>query len=101
MTRKLVFPQTVRTPVLRADDRRHLPCWAPATATGIVLSTRRQNGILKRVRATPLPAWTYFLGLLAHCNMISAVDMALHEPSSPSAAPAGTLDPNDQCSIRR
>lgn len=67
----------------------------------IVLSTRRQNGILKGVRATPLPAWTYFLGLLAHCNMISAVDMALHEPSSPSAAPAGTLDPNDQCSIRR
>ncbi len=28
----------------------------------IVLSLRRQNGILKRVRATPLPAWTYFLG---------------------------------------
>jgi ABC-2 type transport system permease protein len=25
----------------------------------IVLSTRRQNGILKRVRATPLPAWAY------------------------------------------
>jgi ABC-2 type transport system permease protein len=23
----------------------------------IVLATRRQNGILKRVRATPLPAW--------------------------------------------
>ena len=43
----------------------------------IVLSTRRQNGILKRVRATPLPAWTYFLGLLAHCIMISAVDVAL------------------------
>ena len=43
----------------------------------IVLSTRRQNGILKRVRATPLPAGTYFLGLLAHCIMISAVDVAL------------------------
>ncbi len=43
----------------------------------IVLSTRRQNGILKRVRATPLPAWTYFLGLLAHCIMVSAVDVAL------------------------
>lgn len=28
----------------------------------IVLSTRRQNGILKRVRATPLPAWASFLG---------------------------------------
>ena len=43
----------------------------------IVLSTRRQNGILKRVRATPLPAWAYFLGLLAHCIMVSAVDVAL------------------------
>jgi ABC-2 type transport system permease protein len=43
----------------------------------IVLSTRRQDGILKRVRATPLPACTYFLGLLAHCIMVSAVDVAL------------------------
>ncbi len=43
----------------------------------IVLSTRRQDGILKRVRATPLPAWAYFLGLLAHCVLVSAVDVAL------------------------
>ncbi len=43
----------------------------------IVLAMRRQNGILKRVRATPLPAWTYFLGLLAHCIMVSVVDVAL------------------------
>lgn len=43
----------------------------------IVLATRRQEGILKRVRGTPLPAWTYFLGLLAHCIMVSAVDVAL------------------------
>jgi ABC-2 type transport system permease protein len=43
----------------------------------IVLSTRRQNGILKRVRATPLPAWAYFLGLLAHCIVVSVVDVAL------------------------
>ena len=43
----------------------------------IVLSTRRQNGILKRIRATPLPAWTYFLGLLAHCIVVSVVDIAL------------------------
>jgi ABC-2 type transport system permease protein len=43
----------------------------------IVLATRRQEGILKRVRATPLPAWTYFLGLLAHCIVVSAVDVAL------------------------
>ncbi|MES4902910.1 MULTISPECIES: ABC transporter permease [unclassified Streptomyces] len=43
----------------------------------IVLATRRQNGILKRVRATPLPAWVYFLGLLAHCAMLSVVDVLL------------------------
>jgi len=43
----------------------------------IVLSIRRQNGILKRIRATPLPAWAYFLGLLAHCIMVSVVDVAL------------------------
>lgn len=43
----------------------------------IVLATRRQDGILKRVRATPLPAWAYFLGLLAHCLMVSVVDVLL------------------------
>jgi ABC-2 type transport system permease protein len=43
----------------------------------IVLAMRRQEGILKRVRATPLPAWTYFLGLLAHCVMVSVVDILL------------------------
>ncbi len=43
----------------------------------IVLAMRRQDGILKRVRATPLPAWAYFLGLLAHCVLVSTVDVAL------------------------
>jgi ABC-2 type transport system permease protein len=43
----------------------------------IVLSMRRQNGILKRVRGTPLPAWAYFVGLLAHCVMVSVTDVAL------------------------
>ncbi|MEU7313480.1 ABC transporter permease [Streptomyces sp. NPDC007083] len=43
----------------------------------IVLSTRRQNGVLKRVRATPLPPWMYFVGLLAHCVMVSIVDVLL------------------------
>lgn len=43
----------------------------------IVLATRRQNGILKRVRATPLPSWMYFLGLLAHCVVVSVVDVLL------------------------
>ena len=43
----------------------------------IVLAQRRQDGILKRVRATPLPAWVYFLGLLAHCIVVSLVDVAL------------------------
>jgi ABC-2 type transport system permease protein len=43
----------------------------------IVLAMRRHEGILKRVRATPLPAWAYFAGLLAHCLMVSVVDIAL------------------------
>ena len=43
----------------------------------IVLASRRQNGILKRVRATPLPSWMYFLGLLAHCVLVSVVDVLL------------------------
>ncbi len=43
----------------------------------IVLATRRQNGMLKRVRATPLPTWVYFVGLLAHCVVVSVVDVLL------------------------
>ncbi|MEV4107880.1 ABC transporter permease [Nonomuraea sp. NPDC049695] len=43
----------------------------------IVLAARRQNGILKRVRATPLPAHVYFAGLLAHCVLVSIVDVLL------------------------
>jgi ABC-2 type transport system permease protein len=43
----------------------------------IILSMRQQNGILKRLRATPLPAWIYFVGLLVHCVMIGIVDVAL------------------------
>src|SRR5499427_4252498 len=43
----------------------------------VALAARRQNGILKRVRATPLPAWAYFAGLLVHCVLVSFVDVAL------------------------
>lgn len=43
----------------------------------IALAARRQNGILKRVRATPLPAWAYFAGLLAHCVLVSLADITL------------------------
>ena len=43
----------------------------------IVLAMRRQDGILKRVRRPRCPAWAYFLGLLAHCVMLSAVDVVL------------------------
>lgn len=43
----------------------------------IVLSTRRQTGVLKRLRATPLPAWIYFVGLLAHCVLVSVIDIGL------------------------
>src|SRR5262249_12953022 len=43
----------------------------------VALAARRQNGILKRIRATPLPAWAYFVGLLAHCVLVSIADIAL------------------------
>jgi ABC-2 type transport system permease protein len=43
----------------------------------VALAMRRQNGILKRARATPLPAWAYFGGLLTHCVLVSAIDITL------------------------
>jgi len=43
----------------------------------ITLSLRRQEGILKRLRGTPLPAWVMFAGLVAHCVLVSLVDVAL------------------------
>jgi ABC-2 type transport system permease protein len=43
----------------------------------ITLSQRREDGILKRLRGTPLPAWVMFAGLVAHCVMISLIDAAL------------------------
>ena len=43
----------------------------------VVLAMRRQNGILKRVRSTPLPPWAYFTGLLVHCVLVSLIDVAL------------------------
>ena len=43
----------------------------------IGLAIRRQNGILKRVRATPLPAWGYFTGLVGHCVIVSIITVAI------------------------
>jgi ABC-2 type transport system permease protein len=43
----------------------------------VALAARRQAGILKRIRATPLPAWAHFAGLLAHCVLVSVIDIAL------------------------
>src|SRR5215467_7847143 len=43
----------------------------------VALAARRQAGILKRIRATPLPVWAYFAGLLAHCVLVSVIDISL------------------------
>jgi ABC-2 type transport system permease protein len=43
----------------------------------VALAARRQTGVLKRIRATPLPAWAYFCGLVAHCMLVSVVDIAV------------------------
>lgn len=70
------------------DNRTPLEYYIPTIAAvsvlgacysqlAVVLAMRRQQGILKRLRATPLPAWVYFTGLVAHCVMISVVQVAL------------------------
>ncbi|MGI8697116.1 MAG: ABC transporter permease, partial [Mycobacteriales bacterium] len=43
----------------------------------IVLSLRRQTGILKRMRATPAPAWLVFAGILIHCIVLSLIDVVV------------------------
>lgn len=43
----------------------------------IVLAFRRQEGILKRMRATPAPSWLMFVGLVAHSIIVSIIDVAL------------------------
>jgi ABC-2 type transport system permease protein len=47
-------------------------CWLSADA-----ATSRRAGILKRSRATPLPAWAYFGALVANCVLVSIVDVGL------------------------
>lgn len=41
------------------------------TVTGVVLA--REEGVLKRLRGTPLPAWTYMVGRLGSALVTSAV----------------------------
>jgi len=43
----------------------------------ITVSLRRQEGILKRLRGTPVPAWVMFTGLVVHCIVVSLIDVAL------------------------
>lgn len=47
------------------------------TQLALSLTFRRQTGILKRIRATPLPASVYFLGLVANCVIVSAIEVAI------------------------
>lgn len=43
----------------------------------ITLALRRQSGILKRLHGTPLPARVMFAALVAHCIVLSAIDVAI------------------------
>jgi ABC-2 type transport system permease protein len=43
----------------------------------VTLAFRRQSGVLKRLRATPLPAETYFGGLVAHCIVLCAIEVGI------------------------
>ena len=47
------------------------------TNLAMTLSIRRDSGILKRLRGTPLPAASLFGGLVLHCLIVSAVLVAL------------------------
>jgi ABC-2 type transport system permease protein len=44
---------------------------------GITLVVRRESGILKRIRATPLPAITYLLGVLASTFVVFVIEAVL------------------------
>jgi len=43
----------------------------------VMLAFRRQTGALKRLRATPLPAETYFGGLVVHCIVLCAIEVGI------------------------
>lgn len=74
---ELLLRRALGAAVLRADDRGLCVLGSCYGQLAVGLATRRQNGILKRVRATPLPAWGYFTGLLAHCVLVSLADIVL------------------------
>ena len=44
---------------------------------GITLVVRRESGVLKRIRATPLPPATYILGVLASTFLVFLIEAAL------------------------
>jgi ABC-2 type transport system permease protein len=50
-----------------------------ATYTNIAMtvSIARDNGVLKRVRGTPLPAWAYLFGRIAHAVLIALLLVAI------------------------
>lgn len=43
----------------------------------IVLVLRRESGILKRLRATPLPPWTYLTGVIVSTVIVYAIEAAV------------------------
>ena len=51
------------------------------SSLAIGLTNRRESGVLKRLRGTPLPAWTYFSGLLASsvvvCVLLTAITVTV------------------------
>ena len=58
-----------------------LAVFAAASATytniGIGTASKRDEGILKRVRGTPLPAWNFFVGVVVSATIIAAVAVTL------------------------
>lgn len=58
-----------------------LAAFAAASATytniGVSLPVRRDAGILKRVRGTPLPAWIYMAGVVGSAVVVAAIAVTL------------------------
>ncbi len=47
------------------------------TNIGISVATQREEGVLKRLRGTPLPAWAYLVGRVIHATLVAVLLVAI------------------------
>jgi ABC-2 type transport system permease protein len=85
----VIFATLLGTPTIAVlggirSDQFYVPSFAGLGVMGasfaypaVLLCIRRDLGTLKRLRATPLPAWAYFGGLMLTSMIVSAVIVTL------------------------